>query len=79
MRNDYIRHNTEYEKKSYIGWHMEKQDIINLKLPKEIKRKFKETVHIEGYSSMQEVLAIFVRTFNLDPKKFIIKMELVEK
>jgi len=55
---------------------MEKPDIINLKLPKDIKKKFKNTVRAEGYSSMQEVLSVFVRTFTEDPRKFMIKMEL---
>jgi hypothetical protein len=58
---------------------MEKPDIINLKLTKEVKKRFKDTVHSEGYSSMQEVLSIFVRTFSDNPNRFIIKMEFAEK
>lgn len=47
---------------------------INLKLNKEVRDTFHEIVKEKGLS-MQAVLESFVKEYNKDPNKFLIKME----
>jgi predicted DNA-binding protein len=50
---------------------------VNLKLPKEVKERFKEITHNKN-TSMQNLLLAFVNAYIENPEKFKIKMEIAE-
>jgi len=50
---------------------------FNLKLPENIRRKFKDITHDRG-TTMQAVLFAFTESFIESPDKFKIKMEIME-
>ena len=53
-----------------------KMTTFNLKLPEDIRRKFKKVTH-DRATTMQAVSLAFIESFVENPEKFKIKMEIV--